>query len=55
MKSGINRQPRMIEKTGSDSESYLVPNPDFQDEQGNFVKFRNPMKHLKPKKKKRKK
>lgn len=50
-----SKPQRMIEKTGSDSESYLVPNPDFQDEEGNFRKYRNPMTHLKPKKKKRKK
>lgn len=50
----MNKPQRMIEKTGSNSESYLVPNPDFQDEDGNFRKHRNPMTHLKPKKKKRK-
>jgi hypothetical protein len=45
---------RMIEKTGGDGESYYVPNPDWQDEDGNFKKFRKKNTHLTPKKKKRK-
>jgi len=50
----MKKPERLIEKTGS-SESYSVENPDFYDEDGNFRKYRNPMSHLKPKKKKRKK
>ena len=46
---------RQIYKTGGDGNQYLVDNPDFYDEDGNFRKFRNKMTHLKQKKKKRKK
>jgi hypothetical protein len=45
---------RKIYKTGGNSEEYLIDNPDFLDEDGNFRKYRNPLTHLKPKKKKRK-
>jgi hypothetical protein len=40
------KQPKIIMKTGSNSEEFEVENPDY--------KKRNPMKHLTPKKKKRK-
>jgi len=46
---------RLIEKTGSNGETYLINNPDCYDEDGSFIKQRNPMTHLTPKKKKRKK
>jgi hypothetical protein len=45
---------KKIEKTDGYGNIYLVENPDFYDEDGNFRKYRNPMTHLKPKKKKRK-
>jgi hypothetical protein len=44
-----------IYKTDSKGEEFLIKNPDCYDEDGNYVKQRNQMKHLKPKKKKRKK
>lgn len=44
----------LIEKYGSGNESYLVENPDYTDERGNFVKTRKKNTHLMPKKKKRK-
>ena len=42
------KQPKTITKTGSNSEEFEVDNPDYN------LKKRNPMKHLTPKKKKRK-
>ena len=45
---------RKIYKVGGNQDEYLIDNPDFYDEDGNFRKYRNPMTHLKPKKKKRK-
>jgi len=44
----------LIEKYGSGNKSYLVENPDYTDERGNFVKTRKKNTHLTPKKKKRK-
>ena len=41
------KQPKKIFKTSSNSEEIEIDNPDY--------KIRNPMTHLKPKKKKRKK
>lgn len=41
------KQPKTIFKIGSNGEEFEVENPDYQK--------RNPMTHLKPKKKKRKK
>lgn len=45
---------RLIEKTDGNGNTYLVDNPEYFDENGKFKKYRNPMSHLKPKKKKRK-
>jgi hypothetical protein len=45
---------RMIEKSDGRGNIYLVENPDFYDEDGNFKKYRNKQSHLTPKKKKRK-
>lgn len=44
----------MIEKSDGNGNTYLVENPDFYDDEGNFRKYRNPMTHKTPKKKKRK-
>ena len=48
------RPTRKILKTGGNGEEYLVDNPDFIDEEGNFKKYRNKNTHLTLKKKKRK-
>lgn len=45
--------PKLIEKTDGQGNTYLVEDPDFADELRK--KYRNPMTHLIPKKKKRKK
>jgi len=45
----------LIEKFGSNSESYLVENPDYLDENGKIKKIRKKNTHLTPKKKKPKK
>lgn len=44
---------KFVEKTAN-GETYLVPNPDYTDGEGNFRKYRNKNTHLTPKKKKRK-
>lgn len=43
-----------ITKSGGKGELLIVDNPDFQNEVGEYKKYRNPMRHLTPKKKKRK-
>jgi hypothetical protein len=53
--SKLFTQGYLIEKTGSESESYLVENPDYLDDNGMFQKTRRKNTHLTPKKKKRKK
>jgi hypothetical protein len=53
--SRLFTEDKLIEKYGSGDESYLVENPDYTDERGNFVKTRKKNTHLTPKKKKRKK
>lgn len=46
---------RLIEKYGSNGDSYLVENPDYTNENGKFIKTKKKNTHLTPKKKKRKK
>lgn len=53
--SELFKYGHLIEKYGSGNESYLVENPDYTYERGNFVKTRKKNTHLTPKKKKRKK
>lgn len=45
---------RLIEKTDGEGNLWLVPDIDYEDD-GSIKKYRNPMTHLTPKKKKRKK
>jgi len=53
--SRLFTEDKLTEKYGSSDESYLVENPDYTDESGNFVKTRKKNTHLTQKKKKRKK
>lgn len=46
---------KMIEKTDSDSNIILVPDPNQYNEEGNFKKIRKRITNFTPKKKKRKK
>lgn len=41
-------------KTDGNGDTMIVDNPDYINSEGNFRKYRNPMSHLTPKKKKRK-
>lgn len=49
------KEEKMIEKTDGNGNSYMVPNPNYEDEDGNFKKFRRKATNVTPRKKKRKK
>lgn len=48
------KEPRFLQKSDGEGNTYDVPNPDYYDEDGSFIKVRKKNTHLTPKKKKRK-